>query len=71
MAQYAIQKKQCNYSAHAFLPILFGVCAGLILALNLIAIEIVLVIVLVLIVPAVVAVLAVLAVVAVAVAGKL
>ena len=31
IGQYAIRKrKACNYSAHAFLPILFGVCAAII-----------------------------------------
>ena len=25
------RSKACNYSAHVFLPILFGVCAGIIL----------------------------------------
>ena len=30
LIQYSAKKKACTYSAHAFLPILFGVCADII-----------------------------------------
>ena len=44
------RSRACNYLAHAFLPILFGVCAGIVVVVIVILVRIVIVIVLVIVV---------------------